>query len=404
MKIRILDIFKENEATCILCRTTLRDYLENLPDDFREFFIQRGIVTNRFLDNIADTLINRLHIPTMVLIDGSDVPAVKVGDDFDLKSPFRVLDGLQRTHRLRELREAAQFIDKHLEDDISITPARIARKVSAELKAREISSAAFQKMLSYYRDGNRLDSLFEDNNVWLEIWLSLNEAQQIQKMLILNAGHKSVNIKHQIELLFWSDFADFQNALAPARIVREKQKSSTVYSKSREQGEFHFSHIIGAFVSLTEGATVSTNADYSAAMSFEESNSAEDDLVRVNEKVLKEFANTLKSLDAQFTSREAVRWLGREVVLVGMFGAIGSHANRNDISCENALASFTSDVEDYLSFINLTDFEVARDNVELSKVNIGKINRDAVFKATTAFLNGARDSFSDWPLLFRVRE
>jgi len=388
MKLKVLDKFLENGATCYLCRTTLDEYISGLPDDFRDFYIQRGIVSNKFLDKLWDTIVKKKHIPPIVLVGTSITPGARVGESFEVGSDFRVLDGLQRSHRLREIWDAAQFASRSFQDDPEMSPARLARKNIDALKQARISFPIFQKVIAYKREGGDIDELFSENKLWLEIWFDLTEAQQIQKMLILNAGHKSVNIKHQIELLFWGSFAALQEALHPARIVREKDKSSTSYSKGREPGEFHFAHVISAFVSLTEGRLVTTNADYSASMSFEQVESFQDRLIDIDDRSLHAFAKTLSLLDAELRSDIGIRWLGREVVLVGIFGAIGAYAASNSLSLTDGLKAFDEKTHDFVLNLNLEEFEQSRNRVELSKVNIGNVNKKAVFEATTRLLAG----------------
>ncbi|HHQ4526105.1 TPA: hypothetical protein ACSP1O_004060, partial [Aeromonas veronii] len=64
-------------------------------------------------------------------------------------------------------------------------------------------------------------------------------------MLVLNAGHKPVNIKHQLELLFQNLLPIFEGVKSgDVRIVREKNISSAEFSKTREVGIYHFSHLI----------------------------------------------------------------------------------------------------------------------------------------------------------------
>ncbi|WP_421423331.1 hypothetical protein [Agrobacterium rosae] len=400
MKLNVLDSFEESGAVCYLCRTTLEDYIQGLPENFRDFYIQRGIVSNKFLDNLWDTVFKRKHIPAIVLVSSSSSPDAKKGESFELDSNLKVLDGLQRSHRLREIWDAAQYIKMSFVDDPMLSPARLARKYADSLKEAEVSSSIFQKMIDFQRQNGDIEALFHENKIWLEVWFNLTESQQIQKMLILNAGHKSVNIKHQIELLFWGSYSTLQKALSPSHIVREKDKSSTSYSKNREPGEFHFAHIISAFVSLTEGKSVTTNADYSAAMSFEQGESLENDLFEIDDKTLNAFAATLSILDHSFQDAVGVRWLGREVVLVGIFGAIGAFAKTNSLSLIDSLAAFNEKTSEFVQILNLEQFEHYRNRVELSKVNIGNVNKKAVFEATARFLDNRATGPVNWQELF----
>ena len=43
-----------------------------------------------------------------------------------------------------------------------------------------------------------------------EIWYGLDKDEIVNKMLLLNAGHKSVTMRHQVELLYYDWFEIFQ--------------------------------------------------------------------------------------------------------------------------------------------------------------------------------------------------
>ncbi|MFT9380601.1 hypothetical protein [Gluconobacter sp. P5B12] len=400
MKFTIIDQFKEGNATCILCRTSLSEYVQSLPDDFRDYYVQRGIVANRFLDNLWDTLENNKHIPSIVLVCEGQSPEASINDEIDQIISFKILDGLQRSHRLKEAWDAANFYIS-IKDDSDISPVRIARQCGKDLKEKGINSALFQKVIKTERNGVRATKLFENNNIWLELWFGLTDSQQIQKMLILNAGHKSVNIKHQVELLFIGYLSILQKELGDTKIIRENKQSSISYSKDREAGGFHFSHLISAFISLNSGKPIMTNADFSAERSFDDVIDS-DNLLDTDSEILISFSRVLKHLDAALTDKEGIKWLGREVVLVGIFGAIGAYAYEKNCSLKNALENFDNNIKDYVQILNLSDFEFSRNSLDLSKVNLGSVNRIAVFRATLDFLKKNNTNAIKWNSYFRT--
>ncbi|TAV21270.1 hypothetical protein ELI36_32515 [Rhizobium ruizarguesonis] len=396
MKLTVLDKFSEGDALCFLCKTSLADYVDGLPENFREFYIQRGIVTNRFLDNLWDTLSAQRHIPPIVLVGGQTAPDLSPTKDFELPADFKVLDGLQRSHRLKEIWDTVAYIENEFADDLSLNVPQLTRQKAIDLRKRGINPQIFQKALGAHREGNGREFLFRRNTIWLEVWFGLSEAAQIQKMLVLNAGHKSVNIKHQIELIFWSRFEKLQAELEPGKVFREKDKSSISYSKGRQQGEYHFAHLISAFVSLLDGALVTTNAEYSADQAFPGERDPDETLLDVDDRVLRAFAHTVAALDRKLQTDEGVRWLGREVVLVGIFGAIGAVARSGSEGKVEALQDFDAKIPQFIQNLNLHGFERWRNNLELSKVNIGNVNRREVFNATLQFLKGKTQGMIQW--------
>ncbi len=396
MKLEILDKFNEGEATCLLCKTSLSEYVSGLPDNFRDFYIQRGIVTNRFLDNLWDTLSAQRHIPPIVLVGGEVAPDLSYGSTFDLSKDFKVLDGLQRSHRLKEIWDTVTFIEAEFEDQPSIDVPQLTRQRASTLRGQGVNLQIFQKALLALREGKDEDYLFGQNKIWLEVWFGLSEAAQIQKMLVLNAGHKSVNIKHQIELIFWSRFNTLRQELAPGKVFREKDKSSISYSKGRQAGEFHFAHLISAFVSLLDGTLVTTNAEYSADQAFPGDRESDETLLDVDDQVLTAFAHTVSALDRELRTDAGIRWLGREVVLVGIFGAIGAVAKNGSAAKLKALNDFKAGLPRFISILNLDGFEGWRNSLELSKINIGNVNKREIFNATLQFLKHQKDTPIQW--------
>lgn len=404
MRLQILDRIEEDGASCLLCKTNLKEYIEAVPDDFQEFFVQRGIVTNKFLDQLWDTLIQNKHIPTIVIVAEQQPPSLAPLEEFTLRGGFKVLDGLQRTNRLNIIWNTIRFLENDFDDDLAESETRLARKHSTRLKLIGCAPSLFIRMLRYKRqldDIKKISDLYDQNTIWVETWFNLNETQQVRKMLILNAGHKAVNIKHQIELLF-IEYLDILRATMPdANIYREKDMSTPRYAKSRKPGDFHFAHLISAFESLASARPITTNSDFSAAKSFKEESAGDsDDLLQVDLDSIQAFSKTIYALDKSLQSEAGANWLGREVVLVGLFAAIGKHAQENHSSATQSLGYFTEQLDKYVDALDLESFEEIRNSLELSKVNIGSKNKMAVYKATLDFLNGRTKDVFDWRKFF----
>jgi hypothetical protein len=70
MKVHILDKKeerdpnnKESYSKCYLCKVSLLEYVESIPEDYMGFEVQRGIVSNKYLDDLADTIRNKGIFP-----------------------------------------------------------------------------------------------------------------------------------------------------------------------------------------------------------------------------------------------------------------------------------------------------------------------------------------------------
>ncbi|EHY79828.1 hypothetical protein PstZobell_20625, partial [Stutzerimonas stutzeri ATCC 14405 = CCUG 16156] len=200
MLFEILDVKTEDQATCRLIKSSLSEYLSSLPKDYASYDIQRAIVGNSYLDKLVLTIINRRHIPSITLV-------LEYEPDFKEKKidSFKILDGLQRTHRLKIIHDTKNLLlQKIIRDEESLSEFQLKRKYRDELVSIGSSSYILIELKRFYdiHGKEALESCFTENYQWFELWSGLSADEQVQKMLLLNAGHKPVNIRHQLELLF----------------------------------------------------------------------------------------------------------------------------------------------------------------------------------------------------------
>lgn len=404
MTLTVIDTFEEGSAKGYFCRVGALDFIDSLPDDFKDYFVQRGIVSNRYLDTLWETLEQKLHIPIIVV----------VGDPRNEKSPnpelvgnWKILDGLQRTNRLKIIVDTARFIDQNvaiqgeLIEGSHLDVRNLTKHYKSRLNELDCPPVLFAKMVrtKAEKPNHSLLDLIAKNTLWIELWVGLTENEQIKKMLLLNAGHKSVSIKHQIELLFSSYLPIFKDAF-PGGIVREREQSSMAYSKSRTQGQFFFSHLVTAFESLKLGKPVSTNADFAAGVANESQSSA-DTFIDISEEDLRDFSSFLAILDNEFSGDIEIRWLGREVVLAGLFAAIGVSSKKEKVPFRQIYARLANDLSGFKKWLDLNQFEVVRNSQDTGSVNIGNMNKNAVMFAVKEYLDNDRADAVNWSRYFR---
>ncbi|RZQ16702.1 hypothetical protein D8T50_12520, partial [Vibrio vulnificus] len=173
----------------------MQEYLNSLSSDYKDWNIQRGIIDNRYLDDIIDTVLNKKHIPSLVLISENDEISKTLHNEKATIKNFKILDGLQRTHRLKTILNSKEFILEHLEDIKQLTPIGISRKYLNEINSKNASTTIIKKLTNEINSGKSLDSIL-DFDQWIEVWEGLSIKEQVDKMLILNAGHKHVSLKH----------------------------------------------------------------------------------------------------------------------------------------------------------------------------------------------------------------
>ncbi len=408
MKAKILDEFNDENSTCYLSSINLEDYISGLPDNYKSYEVQREIVNNSYLDNLISTIINHNHIPPIVLV--VDEENYELQDSSLEISEFKILDGLQRTFRLKMIYDTIKLLDYTIENEgeevYKLSKLQLNRKFKNQLLEINSNSSILYELtnLAKTESKSKLKDLY-DRQQWFEIWAGLNADQEVTKMLILNAGHKPVKTKHQLELLFRNiipilqkvEFNNFQ-------LVREKELGSIQYSKSRVPGQFHFSHIITSVLSLSEGKPLTTNTNL---IQKTQSNYFNDEVFDkfLHIDFLKEFIRTLLKIDeiiSQTFSDIGIKWMGRETSLVGMFAATGKYLDENHVSPTKALIHLKETILRDPQILDLQEFENQRNNLDLAKINIGSVNKKAVYEGLSSILIANSHEKIQWSKYFRT--
>ncbi len=411
MKSPILDEIYEGTSNCYLSKITLKDYINSLPEGYKEYEIQREIVKNTYLDNLIDTVLENKHIPPIVLVvDEGNYSVSKNKKELHIKE-FKIIDGLQRTFRLKLIWDTMQFFIAQMHKDkeiLGLNRIQLSRKYSNDLEKINSNSKILNSIIKFYSENIHPDSEQQikkcfENNQWFEVWTNLTPEEEVKKMLILNAGHKPVKTKHQLELLFRSlipivkkvDLVDFV-------LIREKEMSSITYSKQRKYGQFHFSHLITSVLSLDEGKPVTTNVNL-----VHRTQESDFEFERFEKYFNYDFLHLLissllrldKSLTKQY-KKLGIQWVGREVSLVGLFAALGKYAQENTLKPVSSLEYFKTEIIDNPACLNLEEFEIIRNKLNLSKVNIGTANKNAVYNGIFDILTGVK-TVVNWSNYFK---
>lgn len=376
MEFKILDKKTEERCNCFLISTSIDEYIKNIPSDYNNYKIQRAIVNNSYLDRLVHTVLKKGHIPSITLITDEPIAAIESGNIGN----FKILDGLQRSHRLKIIFDTKNlFLEKLDEIDHEISDFKLKRKFQYDLSIIGSSGYIFMAIKKYYDSFGveELNKCFTENRQWFELWNNLSPDDEVKKMLILNAGHKPVNIKHQLELLFQNLLPIFEHVKrGNISIIREKESSSATFSKHRTVGSYHFSHLISSLISFVEGKPISTNTDFISKL--------QDDERKLNDiselfsySFLESFIDSVYKVDvaAQKVFGDiGIQWIGREVSLVSLFAALGANTkNTND------LVDIVNQLSDNFDKLQLTEYEHCRNNVDLAKINIGDINKRSIY-------------------------
>lgn len=397
MYYRVLDFKSEGSNKCFLIRSSLQEYLSSLPEDYDKYSVQRSIVSNVYLDRMIDTVLNKGHIPSITLISAD----VDIGSSDHTTHEFKILDGLQRTFRLKLISDTKDlFLEKVMGQVDGLSDFQIKRKFREELLSIGSAGSILIAIKDYFeRNGKEhLERCFSENFQWFEIWVGLTPEEEIRKMLMLNAGHKPVNIKHQLELLFLNVLPVISEIKSQkVTIVREKDVSATSFSKTRGVGDYQFSQLIAALVSYVERAPITTNTMFVESMQNDQGK-LEAFVEMFSYQFLEHFIHSLYTLDVaayDAFGEDGVQWFGREVSLAAIFAAIGSSAESS-----GSMLEVSEELAKNFGLSNLIGYEEARNSVDLAKVNVGNINKRSIFKGFEQLIQSKYSRGIDWASVF----
>lgn len=407
MNAKILDSRDEGASQCFLSRIILEDYVNGLPSTYQDYDVQREIVTNVYLDHLVDTVIGNKHIPPIVLVVG-DGNFKRDGDVLEIQE-FKILDGLQRTFRLQAIKATIQYALDNITNPLSYldwNKFKFSREFSAPMREFNSNTDVLHSVLLGLKDlgEDGLKNTFSQNGQWFEVWTGLTPDEEVRKMLTLNAGHKPVKTRHQLELLFLNLLPILRSGEgAEFRLVREKEVSSTQFSKNRECGSFHFAHIIASLLSFFAAKPVATSTGLIQDLQNRDTN-LEENSEFISPAFLADFVGFLVRLDKLLSNQYGeigVLWMGREVSLAGLFGALGSITDNSDMGRQSVMRQLLDFLNAHPEILNLEQFEQVRNSLDLSKVNIGNANRAAVFSAIKSLLSNTVHTQLDWREHFR---
>lgn len=405
MKLEVLDTKQVDGKTWALCKGNLLQYLKDLKTDFFEFSVQRRIVNNVYLDNIYLSIEKGEPFPPITLTYEGSILLNSKGDTIEIdEKKIEILDGLQRTYRLWVIIFFHRLIqDKNVTDLKSL--AELAKKTSEGalvLQNRFITPKFIKSLLELQQGRRYIDKLvdcYSDFDVYFNIWTELDDNAIIRRMLLLNAGQKSVSSTHQFELLFLHFFED--NKLEYNKditLIREKDiQYRAVQKGDRKVGEYLMSSIVIALQSFINGKQLRISPTNMINLDDDKLLNDETLAIYFNPQTLSEFINYLYDFDIILCNKSDnyIKWYGKDTTLSGVFGAMGAYLMENNTAVE--IREIHSLI---LKFRNITDpfclrdyYDAYENKLATTKVNVGNAVRKAIFSYTKDFLTKGE---SDW--------
>lgn len=397
MHIEILDTKQVNGNTWTLCKGNLLHYLQGLKTDFFEFSVQRKIVNNVYLDGIYRSVEKGEPFPPVTLTYSGSIPPETRGDFEIDECQIEILDGLQRTYRLWVILFIAKVIEKSGAKDLLSLAEAIKNTDDGEvILQNKFITPKFIKSLLVEKDGKLyieyLVECYSKFEVYFTIWTGLDDQEVIRRMLILNAGQKSVSSTHQFELLFLHFFEDGKlHYKQEVTLVREKDvRFRAVQQGKRELGEYLMSSVVVALQSFINGKQLRIAT--ANKINLDDNKLLNDEALAdyFNPDTLSDFINQLYDFGEMLSKKDSkyIKWYGKDTVLSGIFGAMGAFMIDNGMKPQvETIGDLSLVLSGFDDPFNLKDYYDAYENkLASTKVNVGNAVRKAIFNYTKDML------------------
>ena len=397
-----------NISICYLCEGTLENYVKSIPDRYREYDIQRGIVKkNIYLEKLTNTILEKKYIQSIVLVVEADI--LEITDTSLRVMNYKILDGLQRSYRIKLVYNAYKLYlekisDNSKEEIESKTKFKLSRELKDELNRRNTTISYLWNIIEFYREQDIDENVFRDFRQWFEVWNNLDKNEQINKMLLLNAGHKSMDMKHQLELLFLNIISDtYLNDF-----IRSKEISATYFYKHKEVGKIHLSHIISTLIAFDKCEPILLNQEYLQKLHETIDNELEQVKIFFKDDNLEKFIVFFKQLDELIHSqygKVGLQWIGRESILIGMFASFGKYFqlnyNKDMKNLDNCFKDIINVISNNIEILKIDKFNMAKENVNIAKVNIGDLFKYSTYYFFCQLLKNNQIN-NDWKTIFKM--
>lgn len=406
MKIEVLDKKINDGKSWFLGKISLWDYLSSVKPQNFDFDVQRGIVKNRYLDSILQSINTNEAIPPLTITVNSyksddTVSYIDIND-----GEFNILDGLQRTYRLWLYKKIAEFAKPN--SDLFSTNSYNVSQVVKDLKSWPcyisgvISVSQIKALLNIDAPINvtTIQDIYEKFYIYLYVWSGLDDKEIIQKMLILNAGQRKVSIGHQYELMFLQIIKD--NILPEkVKLIREKEdKYSMVKMGIRNVGEFIFSSTIIGIQALIAGKPVRLSPE-NLELGTEDDYISEKQVTQYfNQPFLNIYLNSLYDIDSVLFSidEDYLKWFVKDTTISGIMGAIGFFLKElegkyNDLY-QLTIENLINKIKNSGDAFDLNKFYFEYSKLSSQKINIGDKVRMSIFNYTLALLKDEKITWS----------
>ncbi len=386
MDIKILD----NKPGWILGKVSLLEYIKSLTEENFRYEIQRGIVSNPFLDTILDAVVENKPLAPVSLVSKD----FEDGDKTLSINQFNILDGLQRTFRFWIYYQLAKLAKEKNSNDYRLVTKEF--KTICDDYSLAVSPRQVRGLFKHDNAINvwNLNELYSDFDLYLYIWTDLSVDQEIKQMLILNAGQKQMSLNHQFELIYMRLFEENTFDEGKIKILRSKDGKIT----NRNIGEYSMSTVIIGVQSLINMKPMRLSRDMLYKDDFQNDMllSSMDGVFTIG--FVRKFLDMFNILDKKISvNQEYSNWFAKDTTISGMMAGIGQHIQALNHDSSYVLANLSQSVESIVGAeaFRLDEYNKVYSELSGAKVNIGKVLRRAVMIYTQNVLDGTAMSWKE---------
>ena len=402
MKFKILDIRKN--GSWILARVSTWDYLEQLSSDFFKYDIQRGIVNNKYLDSILESIGSEEVLPPFTLVTTNRAYTMSNDLNEGEISSFDILDGLQRTYRLWVYKEIVTFVNDN--PDCTALQVLQAMRKRADINKDVLTLNHINKFFNKRSRINVVNFVekLKAYDIYINLWVGLSEKETIKQMLILNAGQKKVAIAHQYELMYLKLFKSL-GQIDNVNLVRFKAREATKVARGeRNIGDYLVTSVIIALQSYISGKPIRLEAN---ALNIEEIDS--DDFISTDslgyyfdKQFVREFISIVRQIDniLCMNNQLYLKWFSKDTSISSIFGAIGFMVRekfcQNDTFAEKGFEYIREELLPIFQgndVFNLTEYDYMYSSLSSTRINIGSVVRQTIFEYTKDLLKNLNPSW-----------
>jgi hypothetical protein len=342
----------------VYAQMAIPDYLGLVGEEFNTFAIQRKREKHKGYSRMRDDIEKGALLPPITLaIDPSEIAEVQVAlearDSGKLEAfitkgiKVNILDGLQRTFILRELKNEGKL-------------------------------------------GNTNQSLL------LEFWFETKVSNLIYRIIVLNSGQKPMSLRHQIEVIFDNYKRVIEGKVNNLKLLTERDQA-----RRTAPGRYAFERIIDAYQAfLNKSPEIRKDNIVAQGIQEEEILAADEDEwdTRFKDflKYLELYVKMDKASTIAYPNKETLDWFGSENVLNAFFASISDFRGHTEDREPRILLALEK-LEGSLNTIGATDplgmevYSAVTKGFDTKKVNVGVATRKLLFNSFKEFYRESGD-------------